>query len=246
MSRLLIDLNCDLGEVDSPAGLSHDLSLLEHVTSANIACGGHAGSVATMRAVASACIERGVRIGAHPGYEDRANFGRVELAIDARAVRDSVCAQVRALTEIVSSLGGALSHVKPHGALYHAAMRSEELARAVADATEAAAGRVALVGLAGAKGLAHWSEWGWPTLAEAFADRRYESDGSLRARTRPGAVLEGPELAAAQALSLAQGRGVRLDDGTMLAVRASTLCIHSDSPGSLETARVVAAALRVR
>jgi UPF0271 protein len=246
MARLLIDLNCDLGEDDSPEGLARDVALLEHVTSANIACGGHAGSAETMRVVAKACLERGVRIGAHPGYEDRANFGRVELALDARAVQDSVCAQVRALAEIVSSLGGALSHVKPHGAMYHAAMRSEEVARAVAEATEAATGRVALVGLAGANGLAHWNEWGWPTMAEAFADRRYEPDGSLRARTRPGAVLERPELAAAQALGLAQGRGVRLDDGTTLAVHASTLCIHSDSPGSLDAARAVAAALRVR
>lgn len=244
MSTLPIDLNCDLGEVDSPEGLAHDLALLEHVTSANIACGGHAGSVETMREVVRACRAKGVRVGAHPGYEDRANFGRVEVPLDAPAVASLVERQVRALAEIAAHEGARLSHVKPHGALYHAAMRSEAIAAAVAAGVERVTGRTPLVGLAGAKGLAHWESLGWPTLAEAFADRRYEPDGSLRARTKPDAVLERPELAAEQALRLANGQGVRLDDGATLAVRATTVCIHSDSPGAIETARAVAGALR--
>ena len=208
----LIDLNCDIGEDESPEGITRDLALLDVVSSVNIACGGHAGSEASMRRLAAACRDKGVRLGAHPGYEDRVAFGRVELDIDAASVRRSVAAQVARLVAIATECGAVVTHVKPHGALYHAAMRRTEIA-------------------------------GRRVEHEAFADRRYEPDGSLRSRTLPGAVLDDPALAAAQARSIARGHGVTLGPGHSLPMDATTLCIHSDSPGSLDIAKAVAAAI---
>jgi UPF0271 protein len=240
---LLIDLNCDLGEDESPEGLARDLALLDVVTSANIACAGHAGSEATMRRLVEACQTRGVRIGAHPGYEDRARFGRVELDLDARTVRRSVAEQVARLAAIARDGGGEVTHVKPHGALYHAAMRRPEIADAVMQGVADVLASASLVGLANAMGTKRWDAAGRSVEHEAFADRRYEADGSLRARTAPGAVLDDPALAAAQARAIATGEGVTLASGDTLKVVATTLCVHSDSPGSLDIARAVAAAI---
>jgi UPF0271 protein len=240
---LLIDLNCDLGEY--PDRLHDDIALLDHVTSANIACGGHAGDEATMRAIIIACMSRGVRIGAHPGYEDRPNFGRVSLPLSPEQIRVSVAAQVTRLLEAAHACGATLSHVKPHGALYHDAMHRREVADAIAQAVRAVAGDVALVGLAGAPALEWWAGAGMPVIAEAFADRRYEADGSLRARTKAGAMIEDPQHAGRQARLIAVESKVVLDDGSEIGVLAQTICIHSDSPGSASTAARVAAALCV-
>lgn len=239
---LVIDLNCDLGE--DPARVQADIALLDHVTSANIACGGHAGDEATMRSIILACMSRGVRIGAHPGYEDRANFGRVSLPLSPEQVKVSVAAQVRRLVDVANACGATLSHVKPHGALYHDAMHRREMADAIAEAVRSAAGALALVGLAGAPAMAWWAAAGFPVIAEAFADRRYEADGSLRARTRAGAMIEDPVQAGRQARLIATESRVILDDGAVIRVQAQTICIHSDAPGSASTAESVASALR--
>ena len=239
----LIDLNCDIGEDESPAGITRDLALLDVVSSANIACGGHAGSEASRRRLAAACRDKGVRLGAHPGYEDRVTFGRVELDIDAASVRRSVAAQVARLVAIATKCGALVTHVKPHGALYHAAMRRTEIADAVMHGVADAAPHAALVGMAGAMGTRRWEIAGRRVEHEAFADRRYEPDGSLRSRTLPGAVLDDPALAAAQARSIARGHGVTHGPGHSLPMDATTLCIHSDSPGSLDIAKAVAAAI---
>ncbi len=240
---LLIDLNCDMGEDESPEGIARDLALLDIVTSANIACAGHAGSEATMRRLVEACQTRGVRIGAHPGYEDRARFGRVELDLDARTVRRSVAEQVARVAAIARERGADVTHVKPHGALYHAAMRRPEIADAVMHGAVDVLESVSLVGLSNAMGTRRWKAAGRRVEHEAFADRRYEADGSLCARTAPGAVLDHPALAAAQARAIAGGGGVTLASGATLKIVATTLCIHSDSPAAIEMARAVAAAI---
>jgi UPF0271 protein len=240
---LAIDLNCDMGEDEAPACVARDLALLDVVSSANIACGGHAGSDDSMRRLVQACRSRGVRIGAHPGYEDRARLGRVELDLAPDAIRRCVALQVARLATIAREFGTVVTHVKPHGALYHAAMRRPEIADAVMLGAAETLPEASLVGLAGAMGTRRWEAAGRRVEHEAFADRRYEADGSLRARTAPGAVLEDPAHAATQAESIASGRGVPLDDGGRLAVAATTLCIHSDSPGSLAIAAAVAAAI---
>lgn len=240
---LILDLNCDLGE--DPARLREDVALLDHVTSANIACGGHAGDEATMRAIIEACLCRGVRIGAHPGYEDCANFGRVSLPLSPSQIRVSVAGQVQRLLGVATACGATLSHVKPHGALYHDAMHRREIADAVLQAVKGVAGEVSLVGLAGAPALEWWADSGMPVIAEAFADRRYEADGSLRARSKAGAMIEDPGVAARQARLIAAEFRVVLDEGSVICVRAQTICIHSDAIGSASTAEHVAAALRV-
>lgn len=240
---LLIDLNCDMGEDESPEGIARDLALLDIVTSANIACAGHAGSEATMRLLVEACQTRGVRIGAHPGYEDRARFGRVELDVDARMVRQSVAEQVARVAAIARERGAGVTHVKPHGALYHAAMRRPEIADAVMHGAADVLASAALVGLSNAMGTRRWEAAGRRVDHEAFADRRYEADGSLCARTAPGAVLDDPALAAAQARAIAGGGGVTLASGDTLKIVATTLCVHSDSPAAIEMARAVAAAI---
>lgn len=242
MNRTLVmDLNCDLGE--EAAQLGRDVALLKCITSANIACGGHAGDEQTMRAMIEACAREGVRAGAHPGYEDKAGFGRVSLGLSAPEIRSSVVRQLGVLAAIASESGVVITHVKPHGAMYHDAMTRREIAEAVADAALEVVPHAALVGLAGAIGLDWWRARGCEVLAEAFADRRYQPDGSLRPRSLPGAVIDDPEVAAAQAVEIARHGRVRLDDGAVCFVQASTICVHSDSPGAWRTASTVAAAL---
>lgn len=232
-----IDLNCDLGE--DPGAVSRDEALMEVVTSVNIACGGHAGDDASMKRFVRAAQTRGVAVGAHPSYPDRAGFGRVPLRMKPEEIEAMAFEQVRALVRVAVAFGGRVVHAKPHGALYHAAAEHVEVARAVARGTERAAGRVALVGLAGSPGLEAWRAAGYPVAAEAFADRRYEGLG-LRPRGSPGALIDDPAAAAAQALSIARGEASL---GAPAPIKARTLCIHSDTANALEIARAVRAAL---
>jgi UPF0271 protein len=234
-----IDLNCDLGESPERSRDGTNLALLRCVSSANIACGGHAGDGHTMRETVRNAMSLGVAIGAHPGYPDRANFGRVEVAISPRALEDSVAEQIGSLRDIARSLGARLTHVKPHGALYHAAMMRAEVAESIARAAGAGQSDLILVGLAGAPGLRVWKDLGFRVAAEAFVDRAYEADGSLRARSRPGALIDDPATAAAQAVRIARGLGAQTPDGRIVALHAQTICIHSDTPGAPEVAAAV-------
>jgi UPF0271 protein len=238
-----IDLNCDLGESGEPLATGVDLALLDVVTSVNIACGGHAGDETSMSGVVRAALTRGVAIGGHPSYPDRARFGRVELTMSISEIETAVAGQIGALDRIARGLGVTLHHVKPHGALYHAAMRSRAIATAVARAAGRISARVILVGLAGAAALAVWRALGFDVLAEAFADRCYERDGSLRSRPLPGALITDPARAAAQAVRIATARSVVSFDGSIVHVEADTICIHSDTPGAPAIARAVRAAL---
>jgi len=243
-----IDLNCDMGEI---AALIEDGTqdlLMEHVTSVNVACGGHAGDDDTMAATIAAARRRGLAVGAHPGYPDPAHFGRRALTLSSDAVAASVEEQVARLREIAARLGVRLGHVKPHGALYNQAADDPALAlaiaagvdRALAGAGEGAASGVVLVGLAGSRCLEVWRREGYAVAPEAFADRRYEADGRLRSRALPGALLDTPEDAAGQALALARDGMVTTFDGRRVAVAATTLCIHSDTPGAVAIALAVA------
>lgn len=239
MTPRTIDLNCDLGECDDPAGIANDLALLDIVTSANIACGGHAGDERSMTRTVIAAVERGVALGAHPGYPDRANFGRVACDIGHQVLEDSITTQIEALLGIANQYGGTLTHVKPHGALYHAAMQQREVAELIARAVARLGLTAILVGQANAPGLAVWRNMGFRVASEAFADRRYERDGSLRSRTQPDAMIESPEQAANQAVEIALGRGIATLTGDIAALHADTLCLHSDTPNSIANARAV-------
>ena len=215
---MTIDLNCDMGELDDAA---HEAALMAYITSANIACGGHAGDAQTMERTVRLALERGVRIGAHPGYPDRENFGRLEIEMTGDAIAETVYAQIARLDEVVRRLGGTIVHVKPHGALYNVAVRNGEVARAIAEGAARWNPRTTLFGLAGSPMLDVWRTLGMAVAGEAFADRRYEADGTLRSRKFADALITDPAAAAAQALRFAR-------EGL-----AETICVHGDTPGSV-------------
>jgi UPF0271 protein len=239
-----IDLNCDMGEIAALIEDGTQDALMEHVTSVNVACGGHAGDDDTMAATVAAARWRGLAVGAHPGYPDRAHFGRRALALAPDAVAASVEEQVARLRDVAARLGVRLGHVKPHGALYNQAAGDPALALAIARGVDralvGAASGIVLVGLAGSRCLEVWAREGYAVAPEAFADRRYEADGTLRSRALPGALLDAPEDAAAQALALARDGAVTAFDGRRVAVAATTLCIHGDTPGAVAIAVAVA------
>src|SRR6267142_3817740 len=241
---LKIDLNCDVGELPEAIADGTQESLMASLTSVNIACGGHAGDEQTMETTVEQAIRWKLTIGAHPGYPDRANFGRVELKLPAKEIADFVCEQVRALAEVAARCGAQLAHVKPHGALYNQAVRNRELARAIADGVARWSRDVVLVGLAGSPMLDIFREAGFAVAAEAFADRRYEADGTLRSRKFADALIRNPEEAAWQALGIAERGLVIASDGSQVDVRAQTICIHGDTPGAPEIAARVARTLR--
>jgi UPF0271 protein len=231
--RATIDLNADLGE-----GMDDSL-VVPFLSSANVACGLHAGDPALMDATVALLLERGVRIGAHPGYADRENFGRVDLALPEAEVRSLVLYQLGALDALVRARGGKLSHVKAHGELYNRAARDRGLARAIAQAVRSYRADLVLVGLAGSQQLEAAREAGLRATGEAFADRRYLPGGALMPRSQPGAVLHDPAEAAEQAVRIACDGEAIAADGSRVAVDAQTICLHGDTPGAAEIARAV-------
>lgn len=232
-----IDLNCDLGESVERSRDGTDRRLLDVVSSANIACGGHAGDEETMRQTVRDAVERGAAIGAHPGYPDRENFGRVVVRMSLSELALTIQEQLSRLSTIVRSEGVEISHVKPHGALYHVAMTEMDVADVIA-AAAAKIGARFLVGLSGAPVVGWWRSKGWSVLEEAFADRRYEANGSLRARQHEDAML-GPQAAGHQAKRIVMGAGVVASDQFVVPVRADTICIHGDSARAVETSAAV-------
>jgi UPF0271 protein len=241
---LKMDLNCDMGELPEAIADGTQESLMASLTSVNIACGGHAGDEHTMRTTVEQALRWKLAIGAHPGYPDRANFGRLELKLPAKEIADSVYEQVRALAEVAARCGARLAHVKPHGALYNQAVCNRELAGAIAEGVARWGRDVILVGLAGSPMLDVFRGAGLAVAAEAFADRRYEPDGTLRSRKFEDALIRDPKAAAKQALGIAE-RGVVISvDGTEVAIDAQTICIHGDTPGSPAIAAAVAQMLR--
>jgi UPF0271 protein len=230
---LSVDLNADVGE-----GMD-DGELLPYVTSANVACGMHAGDPVTMDQTVSLALSRGVRVGAHPGYPDRANFGRVAIEMAADEIENLIVYQVSALEGFVRSRGGRLTHVKPHGALYHSGAEFPDVARAIAEGVRRVGTGLVLVGASGSMLIGAGREAGLFVAEEAFADRRYRADGTLVPRGRPGALITDPEEAAEQAVGLARDGAVVAEDSARIAVRADTICLHGDTPGAAEIARKI-------
>jgi UPF0271 protein len=228
-----VDLNADVGE-----GMD-DAELMPYVTSANVACGMHAGDPVTMDQTVELALSRGVRVGAHPGYPDRENFGRVAIEMAADEIENLVVYQVSALEGFVRSRGSRLTHVKPHGALYHSGAEFPDVARAIAEGVRRVGTELVLVGASGSMLIGAGREAGLPVAEEAFADRRYRSDGTLVPRGHPNALITDPDEAAEQAVQLARDGVVVADDSTRISVRADTICLHGDTPGAAEIARKI-------
>jgi UPF0271 protein len=225
---LHIDLNADVGEGDPES----DGALLGLVTSANVACGLHAGDAHSMRATVALAVNQGVSVGAHPGYDDRENFGRRPMQLAEAEIKDLLLYQLGALDAIARSEGAMLRHVKPHGALYNQAETDGALADAIIAAVRAFDPNLRLVGRAGSAMADAAAAVGHPFTPEAFADRRYRADGTLLPRSLPGAVLTDPEEVARQVLRLVTHGEVVASDGSHLPVAFETLCLHGDTPGS--------------
>jgi UPF0271 protein len=239
MTSRRIDLNADVGEATDPGGIETERALLRLVTSAHVACGGHAGNEETMTATVAAALEDGVRVGAHPSYPDREGFGRRPMDIDRDELRIALGSQLRALAGVCAAAGTAVASVKAHGALYEEVAKGGAIYLVLRDAVAAeCAPETTLVLPSGCTGMAMALRDGVAAVEEGFCDRAYRSDGGLVDRATPGAVLCDPEEAAGQALSLARG-AVCASDGSILTLWVDTLCIHGDSPDAVAIANAV-------
>jgi 5-oxoprolinase (ATP-hydrolysing) subunit A len=227
-----VDLNSDLGE-----GAGHDDEILNLVSSANIACGFHAGNPAGIFNSIRAAKEKGVAVGAHPSLDDRKNFGRVEMETTAAEVYALVAYQVGAFQALCTAAGVEMNHVKPHGALYNMAVRDRELSDAIVHGVIAVDSRAILFAPDGTKLFEAARELGLQTASEVFADRNYDSDGSLVSRTKPNALLHDPDEAAERVIRMLNEEKIRAIDGSDVAVRAETICLHGDTPRAVEFAR---------
>lgn len=237
--RRSVDLNADVGE-----GAGADEEIFACISSANIACGGHAGDERTIREAIRLAARFGVAVGAHPGYADRANFGRVEQRLSHAEVNLLVREQLAAVQHVAGVEGAPVRHVKPHGALYNQAAKDYPLARAIADAVAEVDSKLILLGLAGSELLRAGADAGLRVASEVFADRRYLADGSLAPRSRgAGALIENEDEAIAQALQMVREGTVQAITGELIAVRADSICLHGDSPSAANLARRLRAAL---
>jgi UPF0271 protein len=233
----LIDLNSDLGESFGAWSLGNDRELLKAITSANVACGFHAGDPGVMRETVRLAKAAGVAVGAHPGFPDLVGFGRRNMAATPREVEDFVLYQVGALAALAAAEGVALQHVKAHGALYNMAVRDRALADAIARAVAACDASLILFGLPGSELLRAGEAAGLRVAAEGFADRAYEPDGSLTPRDRPGAVIHDVAAVVSRAVRMAREGLITATDGRDIAIRVDTICTHGDTPGAHELTR---------
>jgi UPF0271 protein len=238
-----IDLNADLGESYGAWRLGDDDALLSVVTSANIACGFHAGDPLTIRRACAGAVAGGVRIGAQVSYRDLAGFGRREMTVPSAELTAEVLYQIAALDGIARTEGGRVSYVKPHGALYNRAARDPVQAAAVVAAIRAYDPGLPLLTLPGSVSAAQASAAGLRVVTEAFADRAYTSDGSLLPRDQPGAVLTDPATVAARAVALVTATPLPAAGGGEVRIRARSVCLHGDTPGAVALARAVRSAL---
>ncbi len=234
-----IDLNADMGE-----GCGDDAAMLELVSSASVACGGHAGDRVSMHATSDAARRRRVRIGAHPSYEDRPNFGRVMLDVSPTELEHQVVRQLRALAMETVRVGSVINYVKPHGALYNAVIANASHAEAVVSAVAQWAPAMPVLGPPRSLFLRLAAEVGLRPVAEGFADRAYLPDGTLVPRSVPGAVLHDVNAVVDQAVLMATEHRVRAVDGTIIEVDVASICLHGDTPGSVRLATAVRAALQ--
>jgi UPF0271 protein len=238
-----IDLNSDVGESFGRWTLGDDSAMFRFVSSANVACGFHAGDPSVIRSTCRNAAAAGVVIGAHVGYRDLAGFGRRFLDISPTELADDVVYQVGALQALAAVEGSRVRYVKPHGGLYNAIVHHTAQAQAVVDAVKSMDADLPILGLPGSEVLRLAEAAGLRAVTEAFADRAYNPDGTLVSRSRPGAVLEDPAQVAEQVLRMATESSVRTVDGSVLKIKAESICVHGDSPGAVEMATAVKTAL---
>ena len=242
-ARLTVDLNSDLGESFGPWTMGHDAALMPSITSANVACGFHAGDPSVMRQTIRLAKQHGVAVGAHPGFADLVGFGRREMSLAPSELEDLVLYQLAAMAGVAATEGVRLQHVKAHGALYNMAARDASLARAIARAVVAFDPTLILFGLPNSALLQGGEAAGLCVAAEVFADRTYEADGSLTSRRVPGSVIQDPAQVISRAVDMVVTGQVTATDGTVVPLRADTICVHGDTPGAADLARKIRAAL---
>ena len=231
-----IDLNCDMGESFGDWKLGNDQALMELISSANIACGFHAGDATIMRKTAALALKKGVAIGAHPSFPDLQGFGRRNMQLSPQEVYDICVYQIGALFGVVQALGGILHHVKPHGGLYNMSAKDPALANAIAKATKAVHPDLILYGLAGSHLISEAEKIGLRNASEVFADRTYQNDGSLTPRTQPNAMIENSKDAISQVIMLIELQKTISTEGKEVSLKADTICIHGDGVHALEFA----------
>lgn len=234
--NMTVDLNSDLGESFGPWPMGQDTELMPSLTSANVACGFHAGDPSAMRATVALAKQHGVAVGAHPGFPDLVGFGRREMKVSATEVEDFVLYQVAALAGIAAAQGVRLQHVKAHGALYNMACIDRSLADAIARAVSAFDRGLILFGLPNSELLRAGDAAGLRVAAEAFADRAYEPDGSLASRRKPGSVIHDPEVVVARAVRMVKEHQVVAVDGSPIRLEPDTICVHGDTEGAARLA----------
>jgi 5-oxoprolinase (ATP-hydrolysing) subunit A len=231
---MFIDLNCDMGE-----GCGNDAELMKYISSANIACGFHAGDVETMRRTVELAIAHEVAIGAHPGYRDRENFGRTAASLSRTEVVEIITEQIATLNAVCKEFDATLHHVKPHGALYNQAAKDRELAEAIAEAVHQANSELILYGLSGSYLISEAEARGLITASEVFADRTYKADGTLTPRSQPDALINKSKDAVDQALQMINSQTVNATTGETISIRADTLCIHGDGEHAVAFAKQI-------
>ncbi len=238
-----IDLNADMGESFGAWQMGRDAELMDLVSSINVACGFHAGDATVLRQTVETAIGKGVKIGAHPSFPDLQGFGRREMKLSPAEIFDIVLFQVATVKGICEAFGARLNHVKPHGALYNQAAKDREIARAIAEAVKKIDGNLVLYGLSGSFLIAEAESAGLETASEVFADRTYQTDGSLTPRTRPDALITDADAAIRQVIGMITNSTVRSVEGVPVPIRAETVCIHGDSPHAVEFATKIRNAL---
>lgn len=234
-----IDLNCDLGESFGTYQLGNDELILDYVTSANIACGFHAGDPSTMRKTVELALSKNVKIGAHPGFQDLIGFGRRNMAITPREAFELTVYQIGALQGFTTALGGKLEHVKPHGALYNMAAKDANLSIAIAEAIYKVNPELVLYGLSGSELIRAGEKIGLKTANEVFSDRTYQDDGSLTSRSLPNALIVDDTAAVNQVMQMIKNGTVKTEQQTNLNILANTVCIHGDGEHALQFAKFI-------
>ncbi len=234
----MMDINSDMGEINRLLDDGTYEKLMNYVTSINVACGGHAGDETMMAAMVELAKDKGVNVGAHPSYPDKENFGRIDMDMDQNELLDSVRDQIQLLVDIGAENGVELTHVKPHGALYNRAVNDEGVAQTIGKAIMQVNPSLKVMGLAGSNMLTVFKTLGLEPVGEAFADRSYESDGTLRNRKYDDALITDPDKAAFQAKNMVEGTVISFE-GKVIEMNAQTICIHSDTPNAVAIAEAV-------
>ena len=235
----MIDINCDMGELNELMDDGTYESLMDHVTSINVACGGHAGDDVMMNTMVKLAKDKKVNIGAHPSYPDKENFGRYEIDISISDLKDSISTQIINLIDIANKNGSELSHVKPHGALYNKAAEDKGLAMLIGEVVKSIDPLLPIMCLAGSQMITVLESIGLKAMPESFADRTYEPDGTLRKRSYSNALISNPQIASKQAFNIYYKKRIIAHEGSEFSIDSETICIHSDTENALKIAKAV-------